>query len=116
MINLHVFCIKQFIKMKFSFFYTKNPKRFNYKPWYYNPEKEAREKRKAELGLESQLTKEEELRMKMSSRWERENNSGFEDKFKKTKFLIYTVVILTAVYIVFFTDVIDNIVRGFGVK
>lgn len=111
-----IFFIQTIYQMKFSFFYTKAPKQFGYRPRYYNPEKEAREKRKAEMGLESELSKEEELRMKMSSRWKRNDNAEFEDKFKKTKFLIYTIVILAGIYVVFFTDVIDNIIRGFGVK
>lgn len=35
--------------LKFTAFKTKKPRQFEYKPRYYDPEKEARDKRKAEL-------------------------------------------------------------------
>ena len=32
--------------------FNRKPRQFNYRPRYYDPEKEARERRRAELGLE----------------------------------------------------------------
>lgn len=95
-------------------FRTSSPRRFVYKPRYYNPEKEAIEKRKAELGLDAKLSEEEKLRLRMSSRWRRSEQTSGLPAMRYT-FIIYAIVILGGVYVVFFTDLIDNLIRAFGV-
>lgn len=100
--------------MKLFMFRTASPRRFVYKPRYYNPEKEAIEKRKAELGLDAKLSEEEKLRLRMSSRWRRNDQTSGLPAMRYT-FIIYAIVILGGVYVIFFTDLIDNLIRAFGV-
>ncbi len=100
--------------MKLFMFRTANPRRFVYRPRYYNPEKDALEKRKAEMGLEAELTEEEKLRIRMSSRWHR-NNQGMGLPARRFTFFFYAFFILGGIYIVFFTDLIDNLIYAFGV-
>ena len=52
-----------------AFFYKHNPKKFNYIPRYYDPEQEAWEKKKAELGYDAKLSHEEKFRAEMRRRW-----------------------------------------------
>jgi hypothetical protein len=100
--------------MRFILFRTNKPRRFSYRPRYYNPEKEALERRKAEMGLEAELTEQEARRMRMSARWRNQNPANFEDKYKRTSFIIYGSVVLLGIYVIFFTDFIDNLIRAFG--
>ena len=43
-----------------AFFYRHNPKKFNYKPRYFDPEQQEWEEKKAAAGLDSKLTHEEQ--------------------------------------------------------
>lgn len=43
-----------------KFFYTPKPRQFDYRPRYYDPEKEARERRRAELLGEKTASSDEE--------------------------------------------------------
>ncbi|HMM10862.1 MAG TPA: hypothetical protein PKE03_02045 [Bacteroidales bacterium] len=99
--------------MKLFMFRTAKPRRFAYKPRYYDEAREALEKRKAELGVESHLSDEEKLRLRMSSRWRRDQATGLPAT--RYTFIIYAIVALGGVYIIFFTDFIDNLLRSFGV-
>lgn len=58
--------------MKFSFFDLPKPKRFNYKPRYYNAQKDELEQRIKAHELSKEQTEEERLRIKMKNDWERE--------------------------------------------
>jgi hypothetical protein len=100
--------------MKLFMFRTNSPRRFSYKPRYYDPDKEAFEKRKAEMGLETKLSEEEKLRIRMSSRWQR-NKQGTGLPTRRFTFFFYAFFILGGIYVVFFTDLIDNLIRAFGV-
>ena len=51
--------------MGFFMFHRPEMPKFNYIPRYYNPEKEALEKKKAAMGLDSELSDSEKLRVKM---------------------------------------------------
>lgn len=102
--------------MRFVIFKTPTPKRFNYKPRYYDAEKERLEQRKAELGLETELSHSESLRFQMRRRWK-----GKPAEYRKnnlSKFIYYAFygfVIIGGVYAIFFTDLVDKIVALFGV-
>jgi hypothetical protein len=100
--------------MKFVMFRTLKPRRFSYHPRYFDPEKEAMEKRRAELGIESKLSEQELLRAKMSAKWRQQNPSEFVDRYKRLSMIVYGIVILTGIYVIFFTDLIDNMIRAFG--
>ncbi|MBU2556520.1 MAG: hypothetical protein KJ578_01920 [Bacteroidetes bacterium] len=100
--------------MRFVLFRTSKPKRFNYKPRYFNPEQEAMERKKATLGLNAKLTEQEALRMRMSSKWRKQNPADFSDRYKRMSFIVYGSVILVGIYVIFFTDFIDNLIKAFG--
>ena len=91
------------------------PRRYNYKPRYFDPEREAIENRKAALGLEAKLTDQEKLRVRINKRWKQKMPSEFGNKYKKLSMIIYLSVILLGIYVIFFTDLIDNMLRAFGV-
>lgn len=100
--------------MKFVLFRTNKPKKFSYRPRYFNPEKEAMERRKAELGVEQELTENEALRARMTSRWRQKNPEAFGNKYQRMSFIVYGTVILGGIYLIFFTDFIANILYAFG--
>jgi len=102
--------------MKIVSFKTPQPKSFKYTPRYYDPKKEELEKRKASLGLDNTLTHNEELRLRMSRRW----RSGKEDEGRSTlsrvvTYLIYITFIGGSIYFILFTDIINTMLRAFGV-
>jgi hypothetical protein len=97
-----------------AFFYTPKPKKFNYIPRFYDPEKEAWEKKKAEMGLSSQLSHEEQLRLSMRKKWK--TGQTEEDKAYRTQRLIKRfvmgAVVLLLFYFIFGTPVMTNIISG----
>lgn len=75
-------------------FHRPEPRRFNYIPRYYNPEKEALERRKAELGLDSNLSEEDKLRLKMRKSWGRvdsvdEDGDRRRSRYKTMRFVVF---------------------------
>ena len=100
--------------MRFTLFKTPRPKKFNYQPRYYDPKKEEWERRKAELGYESKLNKEEQLRLKMS-RWRKGSDPGGINVMGRfISYFIYFVVIAGSVYVILFTNLIENFLALFG--
>lgn len=102
--------------MRFITFKTPQPKRFNYRPRYYDKAKEERNKRKAEMGYESSLNHRDDLRLRMNSRWKKGDESAGAGRSKVLYYLIYGTVILGGIYLIFFTDFVNNLVRAFGVN
>ena len=104
------------LKMRFVFFKTPTPKRFKYKPRYYDEEKDRLEQRKAELGLNSELSSKESLRFQIRKRWNNQDNDSNKGGLRKYfYFAFYTFVALGGVYMIFFTDFVDKLVALFGV-
>ncbi len=101
--------------MRLTLFKTIKPKKFNYSPRFYDPDKEALEKRKAALGLDSNLSDSEKLRLKMDQRWRGAKNQAQPNPFRNISLLIYIGVIGFGVYFIFFTDFINKLLRAFGV-
>ena len=102
--------------MRFVLFKTPTPRQFKYKPRYYNEEKDRLEKRKAELGLNSELSHRENLRAQMHSRWRRGGSAqGASNLSRLIYFAFYAFVIVGGVYVVFFTDFVNKLVALFGV-
>ncbi len=100
--------------MRIALFKTVKPKKFQYSPRFYDPAKEERARRRAALGLDKTLSKEENLRMKMESRWRR-NTETQSSPYNKLRILIYATVVIVSLYAVFFTDMIETFLRAFGV-
>lgn len=97
-----------------GFFYRHSPKKFNYKPRYYDPEQQAWEEKKAAAGLDSKLTHEEQLRIKMHRSWSTANKqeSKEEQSAKLIRRIVLGVFVAFLFYFVFCTPLMNNIVRG----
>jgi hypothetical protein len=100
--------------MKLVFFRTNSPKRFAYRPRYYNPEKEAMQRRKAEMGLTSELNENETLRARMSARWRQKSPEKVGSKYQPIRIIVYAAVAVVSIYLIFFTDMIYTIIHSFG--
>ena len=103
--------------MRIISFRTPKAKSFNYTPRYYDQEKEELEKRKAAMGLDNKLTHDEGLRLRINKRW-RAGSSGVEQKSILARiitYLIYAVFIGGSIYIIMFTDIVEQMLRAFGV-
>lgn len=105
--------------MKIVFFKRPKPKAFNYQPRYWDPEAEEFEKRKRLLdgkGDEDRTEKQarEDLKSQIETRWRRHHapdNVGRSNPWMKL--FIYALIIFFAVYFIFFTGFINNMVRFF---
>lgn len=97
-----------------AFFYKHKPKKFNYIPRYYDPEQQAWEEKKAAAGLDSKLTHEEQLRIKMRQKWgaSRSEENKEEQRSKLIRRIVLGVFILFVFYFIFCTPVLNNIVGG----
>ena len=97
-----------------AFFYRHNPKKFNYKPRYFDPEQLEWEEKKAAAGLDSKLTHEEQLRLKMRQSWRGKDGeeSKAEQRTKLIRRIVLGVFILFVFDFVFCTPLLTNIVSG----
>ena len=97
-----------------GFFYRPKPKGFNYIPRYYDPEKEAWEQKKAEAGLNTNLSHEEELRLQMRKKWgvNKDKDDPAERRSKMIRTLIIVGVVVVAFYYIFCTPMFTNIISG----
>ncbi len=102
--------------MRFVIFRTPKPKRFKYKPRYYDEEEERLEQRKAELGLDSKLSHQESLRFQMKRRWRHSSSEkGSKNLSSYIYYAFYGFVIFGGIYVVFFTDFVNKLVALFGI-
>lgn len=105
--------------MKIVFFRTPKPKKFDYKPRYWDPEAEEFELRKKQLDGDANNEKssdeiQKDLRSQMESKWRRRHlpdEAGRSNKWMKL--FIYALVIFFSLYFIFFTGFINNMVRFF---
>lgn len=97
-----------------GFFYRPKPKGFNYIPRYYDPEKEAWEQKKAEAGLNTNLSHEEELRLQMRKKWgvNKDKEDPTERRSKMIRTLIIVGIVVVAFYYIFCTPMFTNIISG----
>ena len=101
--------------MRFVTFRTPKPKQFNYRPRFYDVEKEELEQKKAALGLDSTLSHRENLRMQMARRWHRgRKDEGRSRNSLMLSYTIYAVIILGGIYLLFFTDFVEKLVAVFS--
>ena len=103
--------------MKIVFFRRPKPKAFEYKPRYWDPEAEEFERRKRLLDGDGKRSTEEiksDLRSGMDNRWRRKHAPDAVGRANPwMKMFIYALVIFFAVYFIFFTGFINNMVRFF---
>lgn len=111
------FCKLKSNVMGIFMFHRPEPRKFNYIPRYYNPEKEAFERKKAELGLDSSLSEEEKLRVKMRKSWgrgiEEEKGKGRGMSYKTLRSIIFICFTALLVYFILFTPLIDDFIKMF---
>lgn len=98
--------------MKLVFFSRPKPKQFDYKPIYYDKEKDEREQRKKELGITDSEDHLDQLRARLSRKWRYERNQD-KKRYSEIRTIIYLLVVAMAVYLIFFTDFIRNFVTFF---
>lgn len=109
--------VKKYV-MGIFMFHRPEPRRFNYIPRYYNPEKEALERRKAELGLDSNLSEEDKLRLKMRKSWGRVDSVDEEGdrrraRYKTMRFVVIFGIAAVLVYFILFTPVVEHFIEMF---
>lgn len=97
-----------------GFFYKHKPKGFNYIPRYYDPQKEEWEQKKAEAGMSTSLSHEEQLRLQMRKKWGTEKNAEdpAERRYKTVRAFIIGAIVVVAFYFIFCTPMFTNIISG----
>lgn len=97
-----------------GFFYKHKPRGFNYVPRYYDPDKEAWEQKKAEAGLNANLSHEEQLRLQMRKKWgkDKDKDTAEERRSKVLRAIIIGAVVVVAFYFIFCTPMFTNLVAG----
>lgn len=115
--NKLVFLQFKFIVMGIFMFHRPEMPKFNYIPRYYDPEKEALEKKKAAMGLDSNLSDNEKFRVRMKKSWGRLDDDGNDARPKSTmgRLRIYIILGISAffVYILFFTPFVEDFIKSF---
>ena len=100
--------------MKLTFFHRPQPKQFEYKPLYFDKEKDERKQRKKELGISNSNDKITLLRGDLQKRWKKGRESQKRQQ-SKVRFLIYLLLIVFTVYLFFFTNFIEKLVSLFRI-
>lgn len=97
-----------------GFFYRHKPKGFNYIPRYYDPQKEEWEQKKAEAGMSTSLSHEEQLRLQMRKKWgaAKDTEDASERRYKTVRALIIGAIVVVAFYLIFCTPMFTNIISG----
>lgn len=102
--------------MRIVSFRTPKAKSFKYSPRYYDAKKDELERKKAAMGLDTELTHNEELRLRMSKRWKTGSTDDGRSILRKVvNYLIYAVFIGGSIYFIMFTDIIEKLLQAFGV-
>ena len=97
-----------------AFFYKHQPRNFNYIPRFYDPDKEAWEQKKAELGYDAKLSHEQQFRAQMRRSWhaKQAEEDAAERRAKTIRRIVLGVFIAFLFYVVFCTPLMTNIVSG----
>jgi cytoskeletal protein RodZ len=84
--------------MKFLLFKTEKPKQFEYKPRYYDPEKEALEQRKKRMGLSADQDHKEQLRIQMQYEWNRREKHRKRQRNSTIRLLVFVALVILLTY------------------
>jgi hypothetical protein len=95
--------------MNIIFFKRPKPRQFNYKPLYYDPEKEEAENRKKAISSDDPR---ERMRAEIRRRWHADRKSA-SGGLNMVRVFIYIAFAAFALYLIFFTDFINNLVSVF---
>lgn len=98
--------------MIFTFFKRPKPRSFNYHPLYYDPVKEEAEERKKARNSMQGGDPRERMRAEIRRRW-KIDRSPVNKNAQVIRLLIFVVFAFFAIYLIFFTDFINNLVSVF---
>ena len=102
--------------MRIVFFKRPKPRQFEYKPIYWDEEKEEMERRKKRIeraGVEKTGEEiKEDLRFEIDRNWRRNRSAGSQ-KINLIRFVVYMAFALVMIYFIFFTDFINNFLSYF---
>lgn len=99
--------------MKIVFFKRPKPKQFDYRPLYYDKEKEEREQRKKELGITDSDDHMEQFRSQIHRKWRYERDAR-KKRTSDMRTVIYLIIVAFFIYLIFFTDLVHNFVSFFA--
>jgi len=99
--------------MGLVFFNRPKPRKFDYKPVYYDQEQDEMEERKKELGLLEKGDSHANLKADIRRKWKRGDSTETVTN-KAIRSIIYMVILLLSAYLIFFTDFLKNIVSIFS--
>ncbi|MCF8301939.1 MAG: hypothetical protein K9I94_01585 [Bacteroidales bacterium] len=84
--------------MKFIFFKTGKPRRFEYRPRYYDPEKEDAENRyKAYMSDDPS----ERIKAQIARRWRRRRHDSTKQKSQKLMVFVYLIILFFILYLIY---------------
>ena len=85
-----------------SLFKSRQPKEFKYKPFYFNPDKEEREKRNKWLRAESDIKKtgSPEFRSRLRERWKVSNLSAKKTNSSNLRLIVIFIILLGITYFI----------------
>jgi hypothetical protein len=98
--------------MNIFFFKRPKPRPFNYRPIYYDPEKEeAEERKKARNGLQGNDPR-ERMRAEIRRKWKVERKNT-DKRNQLYRFIFYLIMAGFSIYLIFFTDLVNKFVSLF---
>jgi hypothetical protein len=98
--------------MSFFFFKRPKPRQFNYKPLYYDPDKEEAEERKRTRNALQGNDPKERMRAEIRRRWKTDRTPP-DNRNNIIRILIYVIFSFFALYLIFFTDFVNKLVSLF---
>jgi hypothetical protein len=98
--------------MKIVLFKRPKPRQFNYRPLYYDPEKEAAEERKKALNGLSDGDPRERMRAEIRRRWKTERKA-VDNSNRMIRIFFYIIFAFIILYLLFFTDFVEKMVYLF---
>ena len=86
--------------LKFSLLKTEKPKQFEYKPRYYDPEKDAIEQKRKAMGLSDEQTHSEQLRARMQHEWSRRKERQKRQRSNTIKLLVFVALVILLITLI----------------
>ena len=102
--------------MGFYFFHTPKPRKFNYIPRHFDPNKDALEKKKAAMGFDSKLSEHEKRRMRIRTGFGYDPEEMREKKkigFKGMRYVVFFGLMAFFVYVIFKTPLVEKFFEMF---
>lgn len=94
-------------------FHTRKPRQFKYKPVFYDPKKEEMQNRVREAENLSKNDLESRLHSKFAALKYLGHTNPTHKNERSHKTIVYTLIILVIVYLLFFTETIEVMLKNF---